>query len=277
MSSSTIPVGEGALGTAAEPPVVEAVNADSDDVVLFICDHASHRIPHRLGDLGLRREEILSHIGWDIGIADLARSLAAGRTAPLVLSGYSRLVIDCNRPPESPGLVPTASAGIAIPGNRDLPADEVTTRRNTFFRPYHAAISELLERRQRERVPTVLLSMHSFTPNYPGEERPWHIDFAYNRDRRLAGLLLQQDLGSGILVGDNQPYAVEDDSDYSIPVHGEQRGIPHVLIEVRQDTLADAEGIAGWADRFDKLLRRLHPALERLAMESLPLESAAKP
>ena len=277
MSSSIIPVGEGALLTAAEPPVVEAVNAGSDDVVLFICDHASHRIPDRLGDLGLRREQVLSHIGWDIGIADLARSLAASRKAPLVLSGYSRLVIDCNRPPESPGLIPQASAGIAIPGNQDLPAAELTARRDTFFRPYHAVISDLLDRRQRDGIPTVLLSMHSFTPDYPGEERPWHIDFAYNRDRRLAGLLLREDLGPGILVGDNQPYAVDDESDYSIPVHGERRGIPHVLIEVRQDTLADADGIAAWADRFDKLLRRLYPAMERLAMETSLLESAAKP
>lgn len=277
MSSKTTSVGDEASLMAAEPPVVEAVNAGSDNVVFFICDHASHRIPERLGDLGLRSEEIRSHIGWDIGAADLARSLAASRAAPLVLSGYSRLVIDCNRPLESPGSIPAASAGIAIRGNQNLSPAVLTARRNTFFRPYHAAISGLLDRRQRDGIPTVLLSMHSFTPDYPGEERPWHVDFGYNRDRRLAGLLLREDLGPGILVGDNQPYKVEDDSDYSLPVHGERRGIPHVLIEIRQDTLTDADGIAAWAERFDKLLRRLTPALERLAMEPLSLESAVKP
>jgi predicted N-formylglutamate amidohydrolase len=265
------------LLTGTEPPVVETVNAEADAPVFFICDHASHRIPSRLDGLGLGPQDIQSHIGWDIGAALLARSLAERHSAPLVLSGYSRLVIDCNRPLESLGSIPPTSAGIAIPGNRNLSAAALADRQDTFFRPYHRAISDLLDRRKRNRVPTVLFSMHSFTPDYPGEERPWHIDFGYNRDRRLAGLLLKESLGSDILVGDNQPYKVEDDSDYSLPNHGERRGLPHVLVEIRQDTLASPEAIAAWADRLNTLFRRLGPAIEHLARESLSLESTVKP
>jgi predicted N-formylglutamate amidohydrolase len=172
-------------------------------------------------------------------------------------------------------LIPVFSAGIPVPGNQNLSDAERKNRRDTFFRPYHRTISRLLDRRERNRVPTVLFSMHSFTPDYPGEQRPWHIDFGYNRDRRLAGLLLGESLGPDILVGDNQPYKVEDDSDYSLPTHGEGRGLPHVLVEIRQDTLADAEGVAIWADRFDAMLRRLAPAIEKLAKESLSMEGIA--
>jgi predicted N-formylglutamate amidohydrolase len=270
------PIGsEGDLLSPGEPPVVEVVRGEAETAVFFICDHASNRVPGPLGDLGLSPEQLQSHIGWDIGAAMLARNLAERRSAPLVLSGYSRLVIDCNRPLESPGLIPVFSAGIPVPGNQNLSDAERKNRRDTFFRPYHRTISRLLDRRERNRVPTVLFSMHSFTPDYPGEQRPWHIDFGYNRDRRLAGLLLGESLGPDILVGDNQPYKVEDDSDYSLPTHGEGRGLPHVLVEIRQDTLADAEGVAIWADRFDAMLRRLAPAIEKLAKESLSMEGIA--
>jgi predicted N-formylglutamate amidohydrolase len=266
----------GDLLTPGEPPAFESVNPESDGILLFICDHASKRIPKRLGDLGLTDEEIATHIGWDIGAADLARTLAASRSAALVLSGYSRLVIDCNRPLQSHGSIPSTSAGIEIPGNCNLSPAAAAARQDALFHPYHAAIAALLDRRRSAGIPTLLFSMHSFTPNYPGEQRPWHIDLAYNRDDRLAKLLLDQDWEPTLVVGDNQPYKVEDDSDYSIPVHGERRGLPHVLVEIRQDTLADAAGVAAWAERFDRLLRRLHPSLERLATDSMSSASVVR-
>ncbi|MDY0884971.1 N-formylglutamate amidohydrolase [Dongia soli] len=276
MSDSTPYVVAQELLTPGDPPVFEEANVESRDFVFFICDHASRRIPQRLGTLGLTEEEIGTHIGWDIGAADLARMLASSRDASLVLSGYSRLVIDCNRPLESPGSIPDESAGIAIPGNIALSAADMAARRDVLFRPYHAAIAALLDRRRHAGIPTLLFSMHSFTPNYPGQQRPWHMDLAYNRDSRLAKLLLEQDWGRALVVGDNVPYKVEDDSDYSIPIHGERRGLPHVLVEIRQDTLADAAGIASWAERFDHLLRRLRPSLERLATDSLSSANVVK-
>jgi predicted N-formylglutamate amidohydrolase len=253
-----------------EPAAVETVNPRSQSALFFVCDHASNRLPSCLGNLGLSRPDLESHIGWDIGAADLARRLAATFDAPLVLSGYSRLVIDCNRPLVSEGSIPLSSAGIDIPGNHNLSVDEIAARRETFFRPYHGAIATLLDRRREERQPTALISIHSFTPDYPGQQRPWHIDFGYNRDRRLAGLLLETEIDSDLVVGDNLPYKVEDDSDYGIPQHGEKRGLPHVLVEIRQDTLSTDAAVDRWADRFKKVLTRLMPNIARLAASPLP-------
>jgi predicted N-formylglutamate amidohydrolase len=249
-----------------EPPAVEIVDPDSETAWFLICDHASKRLPQRLGDLGLTTAERGSHIGWDIGAADLARRLASVLGASLVLSGYSRLAIDCNRPLTSPGSVPAVSAGIEIPGNRGLDALQIAQRQDTLFRPYHEAIARLLDRRRERRQPTALLSIHSFTPDFPGQTRPWHIDFAYNRDRRLAALLLDSFvLERDLTVGDNLPYSVDDESDHSIPVHGETRGLPHVLIEIRQDTLERPELVDRWAERFTSHLNRLLPQTTRLA------------
>jgi predicted N-formylglutamate amidohydrolase len=256
--------------SAAEPSAVEVVNEDGQSPLFFFCDHASNRLPSSLGDLGVSPENLSSHIGWDIGAASLARRLADTFSATLVLSGYSRLVIDCNRPLFSAGSIPLSSAGIDIPGNHHLSADDVEARRATFFHPYHTAIAGLLDRRQEKRQPTALISMHSFTPDYPGQQRPWHVDFGYNRDRRLAGLLLDADIDATLVVGDNQPYKVEDDSDYGIPQHGERRGLPHVLVEVRQDTLSTESAIDQWADRFKTVLTRLMPDITRLASSPLP-------
>jgi predicted N-formylglutamate amidohydrolase len=253
-----------------EPPAFETVNGDSKATCFFLCDHASHRIPRGLDRLGLPQDLIETHIGWDIGAAKLARQLAANFAAPLVLTGYSRLVIDCNRPHVSGGSIPMVTAGIEVPGNLAISAAAQQQRQDIFFHPYHNAITGMLDRRLALRQPTAIFSMHSFTPDYPGETRPWHVDFAYNRDRRLAGLLLDHFDVPGVTVGDNLPYQVEDDSDYSIPHHGEQRGLPHVLMEIRQDTLATDAGIALWAERLTDLFRRLMPQIETLAKDSLP-------
>jgi len=255
---------------STEPEAVEILNPGSRSALFFVCDHASNRLPVSLGNLGLAASDIESHIGWDIGAAELARRLASMFSAPLVLSGYSRLIIDCNRPIISEGSIPQSSAGIEIPGNRNLSVEEVEARRETFFYPYHAAIANLLDRRQQERLPTALISIHSFTPDYPGQQRPWHVDFAYNRDRRLAGLLLQADMDADLVIGDNLPYKVEDDSDYGIPQHGERRGLPHVLVEIRQDTLANEADIDRWAERFKRVLTKLMPDIARLAASPLP-------
>jgi predicted N-formylglutamate amidohydrolase len=261
MNSTALPP----LLNADEPPAVEIVNGESDSLFVFVCDHASHRIPRRLGALGLAEDVRRTHIGWDIGAADLARQLAAAFQAPLFLSGYSRLVIDCNRPLTSDGSIPATSAGIDIAANRHLTTAEKRQRQDVLFHPYQLAIAAHLDRRAARGVPTALFAIHSFTPDYPGEKRPWHVDFGYQRDRRLAGLLIDGLQEPGILVGDNLPYAVEDESDYAIPVHGEQRGLPHVLVEIRQDMLGNAAGIARWADRLTELFHRLRPAIFALA------------
>lgn len=252
-----------------EPAAYELANAASGSPLVFLCDHASNRIPRGLADLGLTRAVLDMHIGWDIGAAGLARKLAHNFAAPLVSTGYSRLVIDCNRPLDVAGSVPEISAGIAVPGNRHLSSTDLRARQDALFHPYHRAITDLLDRRMARRQPTAILSIHSFTPDYPGEVRPWHIDFASRNDRRLAELFLARAAIPGVVVGDNLPYAV-DETDHTVPFHAEARGLPHVLIEVRQDTLATETGIALWADRLTDLLRRLMPDIDRLAKDSLP-------
>lgn len=236
-----------------EPSPVTTSRLNSRSTLFLVADHAGRRVPGRLGDLGLPAAEFDRHIAWDIGIAAVARRVAAALDAPLIEQAYSRLVIDCNRPPRVPNSIPSISEATAIPGNQALTDAERSARRREIFEPYHAAIAAALDARAGR--PTVLFAMHSFTPAYLGESRPWHIGTLYGRDGRLAAalrrLLVAED---GLVVGDNKPYSVSDETDHTIPVHGEQRGLPHVGIEIRQDLIADETGQAGWAARLIRLL-----------------------
>ena len=152
------------LLAADEPAAFELVNAEGKAPFLLICDHASRRVPRALGSLGLEQWQLLRHIGWDIGAAEVARRLARHFEAPLLLAGYSRLVIDCNRQLDDPSAIPELSDGVAVPGNRGLAEAEAALRVAELYRPYHAAIDAALQRwQERGRVPG-LISVHSFTP-----------------------------------------------------------------------------------------------------------------
>lgn len=229
--------------------------ADGPSAFLLLCDHAGTRIPRRLASLGLPAGEVQRHIGWDIGAAALSRKLAEALDATLILQPYSRLVIDCNRPLQSPESIVSASERTLIPGNQVVAAEDAARRVREIFAPYHACIREQLDARQRRGQPTLLIAMHSFTPIFHGNLRPWHIGVLYNRDDRLARALITA-LGSeaGLMVGDNEPYTVGDDTDYAIPEYGERRGLPHVELEIRQDLIADEAGQREWALRLARLL-----------------------
>lgn len=243
------------LLAADEPPAFEVVNPEGRSSAVLLCDHASNRVPRSLGNLCLRSDDLCDHIGWDLGAAQLSRRLSALLDAPLVLSGYSRLVIDCNRPLGTPASIPENSCGVPVPGNV-IDAAEAKARADACFWPYHNAITRLLDLRRDRRIATAILSMHSFTPSMPGQERPWQVAILYGRDRRLAAPFLEAlRREPGLCVGDNEPYRVSEGGDYSIPVHGEARGLPCVLIEVRQDCLASAEGVEAWAQRLAAIYR----------------------
>jgi predicted N-formylglutamate amidohydrolase len=171
-----------------EPSPVELVNADGRSSAVLVCDHASNRVPRQLGTLGLDAVQLADHIGWDPGAADVARRLSIRLDAPLLLSGYLRLVIDCNRPLRSTGSIAEQSDGVPVPGNRRLSPLERESRINALYRPYHEAIGRLLDGRARR--PGLLLSMHSFMPVLNGRPRPWHVGVSHWRDRRLAALML---------------------------------------------------------------------------------------
>ena len=245
-----------------EAPAVTVERADGASDFVLACDHAGRDIPQALDALGLSETELASHIAWDIGSAGVARRLAERLDATLVLQPYSRLVIDCNRAPGSPESILERSEWTHISRNENLAEAEVEARTREIFQPYHDALRDILDARQRQRRQTILVSVHSFTPSYRGAARPWHIGIMYHRDARLASellRLLRRD--ERLPVGDNEPYSISDETDYTIPVHGEARGIPHVALEIRQDLIADEAGQATWAGRLAKLLKQASETL----------------
>src|SRR6202051_1985567 len=249
------------LGAADVPPVFEE-NAAGRSPYLLTCDHYGRLIPQTLGDLGLPASELTRHIAWDIGIAGVVEALSKQLDAHLIAQRYSRLVIDCNRPPQAPSSIPRISEATAIPGNEALTDGAAEARRAAIFEPYHRRIDEVIGRRLRDNIPTVLVALHSFTPVYAGVARPWHIGTLYHRDTRLPPLLLKYlRAEDDLVVGDNEPYAVSDDTDYTIPVHGEKRGLMNSGIEIRQDLIAGAAGQQQWADRLARIFGEIETAL----------------
>jgi predicted N-formylglutamate amidohydrolase len=239
-----------------EPPPLIEERAQGRSNFLIVVDHASARVPRRLDDLGVPHAELRRHIAWDIGSLAVARQVAAALDAPLIAQNYSRLVIDCNRDPNVPSSIPTISEWIDIPGNKNLSDAEIAARRMEIFDPYHDRIRTLLDERLAAGRPTILVAQHSMTDVYKGVRREMHAAVLYNRDRRFAGILydmLRRD--PKLIIADNQPYFVSDKTDYTIPRHAEDRGLPHVEIELRQDLIGDAAGQADWAHRLAAALR----------------------
>jgi predicted N-formylglutamate amidohydrolase len=244
------------LLAADEPAPVSVHNENGLSPFLIVADHAGNAIPRALGRLGVSESDCGRHIAWDIGIAGVCRHLADALDATLVQQNYSRLVIDCNRTPGSETSIPEVSELTSVPGNVRLSQDQKAARIREIFRPYHARIETELDRRREAGRPVALIAMHSFTPVFLDLARPWHAGVLYNRDSRLAHRLIALLKGAdGLVVGDNEPYTVTDASDYTIPVHGERRGLHHVAIEIRQDLIGDDKGQREWA----RLLARLLP------------------
>ena len=243
------------LGVDDPPPFTEIGLRGQSDFVIVV-DHASARIPRRLNDLGLPAPELRRHIAWDIGALGVARQVAAALDAPLVAQNYSRLVIDCNRDPKVATSIPRLSESVEIPGNRDLSEADRVVRRTEIFEPYHDRIRALLDERAAAGRRTILVAQHSMTDIYHGVRREMHAAVLYNRDRRFAGLVLDAlRREAGLTIADNQPYFVSDETDYTIPRHGEARGLPHVEIEIRQDLVGDDAGQAEWAQRITRALQ----------------------
>jgi predicted N-formylglutamate amidohydrolase len=251
-----------------DPPPVIAERLNGASALFLTCEHAGRRIPSRLGDLGVSEAELKRHIGWDIGAAGVARGLSEQMDAALVMQTYSRLVIDCNRKPSRHDSIARISEHTEIPGNHDLRPDHAEARVREIFTPYHDTIASELDRRRDAGRATLLMAVHSFTPVFKGVARPWHIGLLYNRDDRVARVLMELVTTDPTLpVGDNEPYAISDESDYTIPVHGEQRGILSIEIEIRQDLIETEAGQRDWALR---LTDWIGGAIERLTAAKVP-------
>ena len=237
-----------------DPAPFRVIEGRAGSEFLLTADHAGRIIPRALADLGLGASDLERHIAWDIGIGGVSERLAPQLGAFMIAQTYSRLVIDCNRPLESPSSIASESEHTRILANEGLSEAERQARATEIFLPYHQRIEAELERRERAGEAVVLITMHSFTPCYKGVERPWLCGVLYNRDPRLALALLTLLRADGLVVGDNQPYFVSDDSDYGIPRYGEQRGHLHVELEIRQDLITLPEQQAEWAERLGRLL-----------------------
>jgi predicted N-formylglutamate amidohydrolase len=247
-----------------EPGPVTFDNGAGQSVFFLTCDHGGRAIPLRLGRLGLSEPDTMRHIAWDIGIAGVGRLLSPLLDAALIVQTYSRLVIDCNRDPAVPSSIPALSEDTEIPGNRSLTPAGRKVRVQAVFRPYHDRIAAALDRRQAEGRASVLVALHSFTPVFRGLSRPWHVGVLFNRDARLAHPLLGLLRAEGNLtVGENEPYRVTDLTDYTVPVHGERRGLPYLEIEIRQDLIMEPAGQAAWAERLARLLPAAYADFQR--------------
>lgn len=235
---------------------------DGASPFFIVCDHAGRLIPRSLGALGLSEDELASHISWDIGAAGVAQRLGTALGAPTVLQRYSRLVIDCNRPLDAGDSVVRQSERTRIPGNQNVGPGAAADRARAIFHPYHDEIRRALDERAARGLPTVLVAMHSFTPLFLGVARPWHVGVLYNRDARAAKALLEALRREGdLVVGENEPYAAGDLTDYAIVEHGERRGLPYLELEIRQDLIADGRGQDAWAERLARLLPAAFRAL----------------
>jgi predicted N-formylglutamate amidohydrolase len=244
------------LLTADEPPAFQEFQVEGGSDFLIVADHASARVPRRLGNLGLPDSELKRHIAWDIGALSVARRVAELIDATLVAQNYSRLVIDCNRDPKVATSIPRTSELREIPGNIGLTAAQIAARRMEIFDPYHRHISELLDRRQASGRRVILVAQHTMTDVYKGDRREMHAAVLYNRDRRFAGTMLDMlRRERHLIVADNEPYFVSDETDYTIPHHAEARSLLHVEIEIRQDLVGDEVGQAEWAARIARVLK----------------------
>jgi predicted N-formylglutamate amidohydrolase len=245
-----------------EPPAFTVDNENGKSPFLIVADHAGKHFPRRLGQLGLSEAECERHIAWDLGAGAVCCLIGKALNAVVVRQNYSRLVIDCNRTPGSEMSILDLSEMKRVPGNVGLSERHKLARVQEIFQPYHDRIAAELDRRREAARPAALISMHSFTPVFDDVARPWHVGVLYNRDRRFARILMQLlHSEEGLVVGDNEPYSVTDASDFTIPVHGEQRDLHHVGLEVRQDLITDEAGQRKFAALFVRLLPQAYQRL----------------
>jgi predicted N-formylglutamate amidohydrolase len=225
--------------------------------VLLLCDHASSRLPPEYGTLGLSSGDLTRHIAYDIGAEAVTRRLAARLGVPAILTRHSRLLIDCNRGLDDPTLIMRLSDGAVIPGNRALDGEERNKRIERYYRPYHRAIGEAIDRSIADSHAPILISMHSFTPVWKGHPRPWHASVLWDRDERVARPLIDAlSREPGMTIGDNEPYTGRLKGD-TMWQHGTRRGLAHAIIEIRQDLVLGADGQEEWAARLARVLKSL--------------------
>ncbi len=247
----------------AEKDAVELINPQGAGPALLLCEHAANHIPGRYEGLGLSAEARDSHAAWDPGARDVALALSRALDAPLVAGGVSRLVYDCNRPPEAASATPEKSELVDVPGNHDLTAEARAERVESVYRPFCAAVSAAIADRRARNLPTVLITVHSFTPVFYGQPRETEIGILHDTDSRLADAMLERaPMLPNRRIARNDPYGPEDGVTHSLKLHGIANGLPNVMIELRNDLIADAPAVTAMVE---DLMALIAPALDALA------------
>ncbi|PPJ46089.1 N-formylglutamate amidohydrolase [Rhizobium sp. KAs_5_22] len=242
--------------TEADGEAVAVENPEGAGICLFVCEHASRRMPERAGNLGLDSDALVSHIAWDPGALDVAKRLSGMLDGPLVYQRFSRLVYDCNRPPESPAAMPERSEIYDIPGNHGLTDAERYARTAALYVPFHDRVSAIAAARSARGQSTVIVTVHSFTPVYMGKQRDVEIGILHDEDSRLADSMLKAADGGPYRVERNEPYGPEDGVTHSLKLHGLPDGHLNVMIEVRNDLIRDEVGQGVVADYLAELIAK---------------------
>lgn len=244
--------------TNSKTETYEILASDKPSDVLVCAEHSGINVPQNLDNLGLSNEELQRHIGWDIGISETVRHLHSICKLPVIMSNISRLVVDLNRPVLSDECIPEYSDGTFIPYNKNLSKFERHTRISNYFLPFHCALNEMISTYR----PLSLLCLHSFTPQLKesGEFRPWHCGVLFDNNSKL-GLACVEHLNSlnGLIVGENQPYQVGKNSAQGNVLHGELKGVPTILLEIRNDEIGDRAGQEKWAAIVSSLITNCFP------------------
>lgn len=238
--------------TQAMPAAVAVEGAEAPGRVILVCEHAANDFPEAWGDLGLSPAQRQAHIAWDPGALGLARALASRLRATLVHATQSRLIYDLNRPPHSAGAMPAESEVHAIPGNRGLCAEARARRTEALYLPFHAALSRLIALRLAGGRPPVLITVHSFTPVFHGRARAVEFGVIHDADDRLAQAIVARP--TGLVTRLNEPYSAADGVTHTLALHATPCALPHAMLELRSDLIADAAARAAMADRLAPVL-----------------------
>lgn len=232
------------------------INEESFSPFLMVCDHAGYVIPSELNNLGLQEKDRYRHIAWDIGIKKVGTEIATLLDATFVAQTYSRLVIDCNRGMNNPTLITENSDDILIPGNQKLTTEEKQARIKEIYEPYHQIIEKIVDERIKINMETIFVSLHSFTPvMHDGFQRPWHAGILHSQNDQFSMIfkkILEENYS--FPIGDNQPYALTEKNDYTVPTHAYKKGLPYLELEIRQDLITMEDQQQEWAERLSLLL-----------------------
>ncbi len=241
-------------GGQINPVIVD--NSKGKSQFIFLCDHASNRIPDQYNNLGLNKEELLTHIAWDPGSLAVAQILSKEFDAPIVRSTISRLVIDVNRSRKADDLIPAISENTKISGNENIDAEERNKRIKLYHKPYHEMINMLIDDRQKEGIKSIIIAVHSFTPIYNNIPRPWPIGLIPCQDDRFSKqfFMTLKENNSNMNIGWNEPYAARQGVFYTMHKHADLRQLEGSMIEIRNDEIADPKGVNRWAKIIQKAL-----------------------